>query len=83
METHGQHGTQELLIVAVSLNATESSLGAMIKKDKKGKWTWKSTWMKENWELWFVPMMFMVCLSFIQTVHIHYHATQEIECRDK
>ena len=83
MVTHGQHAMQEHLIVVVSLNATASSHGAMIKKDKKGKWTWKSNWMKENWELWFVPMMFLVVLAFIQTVHINYHATQEIECRDK
>ena len=61
-----------LAVLMLVTHRTLSSTGVM-----------KSDWVKENWERWVIPVFLMIILGFIQSVHVNYHATQEIECRDK
>ena len=35
--------------------------------------TFKCGWMKENWELWAVPVALMLVLIFIGSLHSHQH----------
>ena len=63
---HGQPVTNEYLLrIVVLLKQHLVRVGGVM--------TFKCGWMKENWELWTVPIALMVVLIFIGSLHSYQH----------
>jgi len=61
---HGQHVTNDYLLrIVVLLNHHLVRVGGVMKSELWNKY----------WELWIIPVILMVVLIFIQTLHTYQH----------